>query len=655
MRILIIVVVALASALSSSAGVCRIGTTEYDSLLAAFAASANKAATIVLEQDIDVTEELKVPSSGGKAWVVDGDGKYAIRQAYAGRVFGVAAATAEINLTFRNVTICGGGAACSTESDSTVGVLFHTRSTHSTLTFDTGCVISNFVAGAALIGPSDNYSNWSYNVRPGAVIAHNTMKSGGIFRMPCSSKRLTISGGEIFDNRSSGSTIAYLDSFQAGRKSDNPILVVSGGRIHDNACTGTMTGNALFYCDYGPQDIVVTGGEIYANSGMVFRISRGGSYLSRAHFSGGKVYGNVGPAVYDAQQDSDCTMYLSGDAILAGNGGSSTIYGGLFECKEYTKTKRTVLEGDYTGYAQLFGQDDSSRHNNGSVFGTNLLAYAGAENIHLSNSDTRVLVTDEETGNMIWREPKSARIGTTDYDTLASALSAAKKNDTIVLLRDCVRNAPIVPQENTPITIDGNGHRIIRNACVHVAELRYDGGNVMFRNVQLDAGCYFSRAAWTNDITGVLVNTRADIRATVTLGEGTVLVGGTGTNALVNVSRLGTVNLDGVTIRGQSNRAVTVLAGGKVGVRGATVVTDNVAGDIDVPDASCFVQNGDLTGSVHVTVNGVEPFEGQVFGSTDGDYSGLDRFVNPGADRLHVSSEGGVLTWIRRGLLLLFK
>ena len=91
-----------------------------------------------------------------------------------------------------------------------------------------------------------------------------------------------------------------------------------------------------------------------------------------------------------------------------------------------------------------------------------------------------------------------------------------------------------------------------------------------------------------------------------------------------------------------------------VGIRGATFVHDNEGGDIDVANGGILSLYGDLTGRVHVTVAGLEAYDGQWFGTATGAWSGLDRFVNGGSNsKLHVSGNGGKLTWCKRGFVML--
>ena len=633
------------------AGVCRIGTTEYDSLQEAFNSKTGASAdfTVTLLQDIDVKDaRISIPSFNKKVCTVDGDG-HAIRQAYAGGMFNADAAFTYI--VFKDVTILGGGEEYSTVSAEIHGtVLKASTSGPLDVTLESGCIVSNFVSYGTLFGAAsnDNYPNMRLYVKPGSVVACNSSTQRGcVF---CNGNLggdngIFISGGEIYGNSAPSDVIAYLTALNQNRT--KPICTISGGRIHDNI------GSPLFYCNYGPIDIQMTGGEIFDNTGTVFYILRGGASLSRVHFSGGKVFGNSGYAVYCDQSSSNGAMLLSGDAIVAGNKEAGSE--GLFHHNEYTAVARTALDGDFTGFAYLSGNQAGSQRGIGMVYGTNLASYVGAERIYQAGSSIRVLQTDATTGDLKWQEPQSAKIGTTEYATLAAALSAAADGATIELMRDCLMTASIVPPANKAITINGAGYRIFRSMKDPLVKATTAGGNMKFTNVELNEGYFTSRKSYTNHVDGAIVNTADGVAATVTLGTGTILSGGRGTNALVRVANGATVNLDGCVITGAVNRAVAASAGGTLGVKGATIVKENAGGDIDVANGNILSLNGNLSGSVHVTVAGTEAREGQQFGVRTGNWAGTENFVNGGDNpKLHVS-DGGALVWCRRGFAITFR
>lgn len=639
-------------ATSANAGVCKIGNTEYDSLQEAFNSKTSASAdfTVTLLQDIDVASSaITVPSFNRKTCTVDGAG-HAIRQAYAGRMFSASAAYTYI--VFKNVTILGGGEEYSSVSAEIHGtVLKASTSGPLDVTLESGCIVSNFVSYGTLFGTAsnDNYPNMRLYVKPGSVVACNSSTQRGCvfcFGNLADGQGIFISGGEIYGNSAPTAVIAYLTALNQNRT--KPICTISGGRIHDN--TGTASGSTLFYCDYGPIDIQMTGGEIFDNTGSVFYILRGGAYLSRVHFSGGKVFGNSGYGVYCYQDSSNGAMLLNGDAIVAGNKEAGSE--GLFHHNEYKAVARTALDGDFTGFAYLSGDQSGSQRYIGNVYGTNLASYVGAERIYQAGSSIRVLQTDVTTGELKWQEPKSAKIGATEYATLAAALSAATDGATIELMRDCLMTASIVPPANKAITINGASYRIFRRMKDPLVTATTDGGNMTFTNVELNEGYFTCRDSYTNHVDGVLVKTHDGVAATVTLGPGTILSGGRGTNALVRVANGATVNLDGCVITGAVNRAVAASAGGTLGVRGATIVKNNAGGDIDVANGNILSLNGDLTGSVHVTVAGAEACEGQRFGTRTGEWTGYENFINGGADPKLQVSKSGALVWYRRGFVI---
>ena len=645
---------------SATAGVCKIGNTEYDTLQEAFNSKTSAGAdfTVTLLQDIDVTSQISIPSFNRKYCTVDGSG-HAIRQAYAGRMFSTGSEFTRI--VFKNVTILGGGETYSTAADNTIpGVAFYLQKDACSLIFDTGCIISNFVYYSTLIGCETSGPKWNIHLKPGSVIACNrAAASPGLFRLQrWNDGNQLIIDGEIYGNTAVNCTIGWLDATLQRRTT--PLLVINSGYIHDNVATSTTIldsdqypNNTLFYLNGGPLDVSMTGGDIFNNDASAFFVQ---FEKCRILISGGKIYGNAGRAVhvYGAGSSVLEAVHLSGNAVVGGCGTSGDM--GVFLRSESSgKKTRFALSGDFSGFAQLTGNGNPAHREVGYVYGTNLASYVGAENVHQSEKPYRVLQTDPTTGELKWREPGAAKIGSDEYATLAAAISAAEDGATVELLRDCQMTASIVPPANKSITIDGAGYSIFRSMKDPLVNASTAGGNMTFTNVELNEGFFTHRKSFTNHVDGVLVNTLDGVAATVTLGPGTILSGGRGTNALVRVANGATVNLDGCVITGAVNRAIAASAGGTLGVKGATIVKDNAGGDIDVANGNILSLNGDLTGSVHVTVAGAEAYNGQRFGTKTGDWSGAENFINGGDDpKLHVS-DGGALVWCRRGFVITFR
>ncbi len=646
-------------AMSANAGVCKIGNTEYDSLQEAldYVGTGYSSQKITLLQDIDVTELITIPRLYKFRCTIDGDG-HAIRQAYKGRMFKMGGDFTYV--TFTNVTILGGGEEFSTAGMNLQGVFMYLNGrTQGELVIDSGCVISNFVSGGSLIGAPDaigNYSQCDILINPGSVIAYNSSTNSGC--IVCSyrwlgSTGLKISGGEIFGNRSPDGVVANITAAVRGssrpRTDEYPIIEITGGSMHDNVATSFSPTSSsaenpyigLFFLGEGPMNVVVSGGEIFDNEGSVFGTRRADI---KFHFAGGKIFGNTGYAAYDYNASSEhLPMLLRGDAIVAGNWNDGKH--GLYS-RTGNYTVKAALDGDFSGFARFYG--GSSLPNM-----TNLVDCVGLGNVH-GSSVNEVYVMDATTQLASLRAPNSAKIGTAEYATFAAALSAAADGDTIVLMRDCIIEASIVPPANKAITVNGAGYRIFRGGKAGLIDATAAGGNMTFTNVELNEGYFVSRDSYTNHVDGAIVNTRDGVAATVTLGTGTILSGGRGTNALVRVANGATVNLDGCVITGAVNRAVAASAGGTLGVKGATIVKNNAGGDIDVANGNILSLNGDLTGGVHVTVAGVEACEGQRFGTRTGSWTGAENFINGGSDPKLRVSESGALVWYRRGFVITF-
>lgn len=641
------------------AGVCKIGSTEFDSLQEAldYVGTGYSSQKITLLQDVDVTELITIPRLYKFRCTIDGDG-HAIRQAYKGRMFKMGGDFTYV--TFTNVTILGGGDEFSTAGMNLQGVFVYLNGREQgELVIDSGCVVSNFVSGGSLIGAPDasgNYSKCNILINPGSVIAHNSSTNSGC--IVCAyrwtgSTRLKIGGGEIFGNRAPNGVIANITAAVRGtvtpRLDENPIIEILGGSIHDNVTTSfaTVTDasekpmSGLFTCGEGPMNVFVSGGEMFNNEGSVFCTRQANV---KFHISGGKVFGNTGYAVYDySTSAAHLPMFLSGGAIIAGNweDGKHGLYSRTGNYKA-----RAALDGDFTGFARFYGV--SSLPNM-----TNLVNCAGLGNVH-GSSATGIYVLDTTTQLATLQVPNSAKIGTAEYATFAAALSAAADGDTIVLMRDCIIEASIAPPANKAITVNGAGYRIFRGGKASLIDATTTGGNMTLTNVELNEGYFVSRDSYTNHVDGAIVNTRDGVAATITLGPGTILSGGRGTNALVRVANGATVNLDGCVITGAVNRAVAASAGGTLGVKGATIVKNNAGGDIDVANGNILSLNGDLTGSVHVTVAGAEACEGQRFGTRTGEWTGYENFINGGDNPKLRVSESGALVWYRHGFVITF-
>lgn len=645
----LIAVMAFAVAEPALAGVCRIGTTEYDSLQAAFDAAPNKNATIELLEDLDLSESVVIPRIGvSYTCTLDGCG-HTINRKFRGQAF--VGSDSFIHIHFRNVVVNGGGETYSTASDSTngYGTFFLTKNDASSVTLESGCVISNFVSWGALIG--QNYGYWKVYVKDGARVVCNTVSGNSV---PKTALLFDIKGGLI---QIDGGEIAYNTAtgpYVASGNQNAETMSVNGGDIHHN------TGNCAFYpFNYNGKTIAVSGGQIHDNaSGLV----NFGSGWGRIIMTGGMIYGNASSGIrINYGDNAPGTLRISGDAVVAGNGGSEVNQNaGVATEYAYRDVNRVVLDGDFTGYA-LIGDTSTSqggRFDIGSAgVVTNAGNYAGAENFHYSGKIDRILKDDPDApGLMRWREPKKAKIGGTEYSTLAAALAAAADGAVIELAEDALVTETLVPPAGKSVTVDGKGRRIFRCGAFPLFTLSEEGSSLLVRNVTVQGGRRTSYGAHADgDIAGEIADATAGVSARIAFGENVAFRDVDGSHSLIAVAAGSTVAFDGAVATNIANAAVVAETGSTVEVRGATEIHGN-DGDIAAADANVLKLTGNLTGRVHVTVAGAEAFNGQVLGHATGDWTGLENFINGGDDaKLQLGLNGGILSWSKPGLLLLFR
>ena len=650
----IVLAVALAASCAMADNVAKIGSVEYETLQDALDAAAGQNCTITLLYDIDVTTQLDLPAGGGYSNVVTLDGGgHTIRQAAATRIFHSPEAYTFLVLT--NITVLGGGEACSTANDTVkgVGTVYSTsgNSGNFRITFDAGTIVSNFYTR----GPMFDLAQSAAVVNDGALITCNRASDadaymGCVFRVTSGS--VTMNGGEISANAGNYGTVVLIRN-AAGR------FTMNGGAIKSNDCFrsginggvinaysgGTVTINdgliAENFCSaagttYTASNLKTTG-VVFPNSNAVF------------NFNGGKIIGNDGIGVY-VRNGYAVVARLSGDGIIAANAGPSF-------CRHDTDVA-IALVGDFNGFVEVYTAKSSSNTSTDGawIVATNAAEYAGAWNIHAYGFPFRIGVQEDGTKNIWLRNQNEAKIGGTEYDTLDRAFSSASNGATIELLRDIARNGktqlPTPPAKT--LTIDGCGHRLYRSAGTNMLDFATAGANLTLTNVALWGGCSTSYSVYTNgDFRGNAALLRDGVAATLTLAGDVTFEDFCGTNALLAVGEGGTLNLFGAAVTNMSNKAVDAT-GGTVGLKGETFVHDNANGDLDVANGGILSLCGDLLGKVHVTVAGAEAYDGQMFGTTTGAWGGLENFVNGGEDKkLHVSGSDGRLAWFKRGFIMM--
>ena len=130
----------------------------------------------------------------------------------------------------------------------------------------------------------------------------------------------------------------------------------------------------------------------------------------------------------------------------------------------------------------------------------------------------------------------AATIGTTNYATLAEALTAAQAGDTVKLEKDLSLDATVVIDK--AITLDGNGHTINVDAEIGV-KLEADSANVAIKNVTINS---------TNMGMQLANCTSLEVKSTLTMTN--TKINAANKKDGVEVLAFWAVNLDGVEING---------------------------------------------------------------------------------------------------------
>lgn len=637
--------------LSLNAAVCRIGGVSFDSLADAVAQTLGRDATIVLLDDVTLTEPIVFPRTGsGHLCTVDGQG-HTIYQGARQHLFSQAQSATYVSFT--NVTFCGGGEAMSTADDATEGwgTLFRIGDSSCEFTLDADCVVSNFVVRGPLIYVGAN----SFKVNEGALITHNRASAnnvpttavpyaGGVFEL--TTGMLTMDGGEISHNEGWYGAVAFL--YKSGSS-----FTMNGGVIRDNVCLQTSGGNSgVVNCYANKTTFTMNGGLITANTSTksdtsATRNTAGGKIsgvvlygdTSVFNMNGGAIVANEGVGVF-----AWGAVNVKGHSFLVGNGS----YSGYVQ---NGTTPHISLVGDFTGYWELASSDTTAWNTQENAhFGTNSGSYSGSTNFRIFGTPSLMGMTNDS-GEIRSGKYSIAKINGKGYYTLASALAAATDGTTITLLKDCFETMPFVPPA-VRLTLDGGGLRLIRSSADGIFDFTAAGADLTLKNMTVSCGAG-TCAVSDGDVSGAVARMHEDAPCTLTLQSGVTFVDGFGTKALFALAEGSTISLDGVTLTGQRNRIVDA-PGGTLGIKGATVVKDNQNGDLDVATGTILHQTGDFTGEAMVSVAGVGPTRGQAFGLIDGDFTGFDRFLHPDKPKLFVQSVDGVLSWGGPGLILLF-
>lgn len=190
-------------------------------------------------------------------------------------------------------------------------------------------------------------------------------------------------------------------------------------------------------------------------------------------------------------------------------------------------------------------------------------------------------------------EGNVAKIGDTEYATVAEALSAAKSTDTVTLLQDAVYEEPKTVERKG--IIDGAGHTLTLKNRINIG----GSGNLTLRNITVDLSQFFE----SNDAKR---DAFAFYSKTLTFEDGVIITGAN--NNLKNVVKAADAavfNMTGGSIENCSvNNAVVCVTGN--GNAKATISGGSIKNNA-VPDlkGAVYLENGTLTitGNPEITGN----------------------------------------------------
>ena len=135
-----------------------------------------------------------------------------------------------------------------------------------------------------------------------------------------------------------------------------------------------------------------------------------------------------------------------------------------------TGTTVTIQNCSYTGALASPGVTEFANNGLvGSAYNT-----TGEGTLTAENNTVKLVIPD----NMA-----AAKIGSTNYATLQSAIDAAANGDTITLLTDVTEDVTVVQAETVKITIDGSGKTMNGSITVDGKSARYETAGVTIKNV----------------------------------------------------------------------------------------------------------------------------------------------------------------------------
>ena len=255
-------------------------------------------------------------------------------------------------------------------------------------------------------------------------------------------------------------------------------LVIDDKTTATGFSEGTISGNSLYNGKKGNKLSVTVGGVVgknaYADLTSITVDVDDTSYVNADSVENGTAYrtyvgGITGIAHYN-NKFINCTC--TGDVTITDAGDTPELeIGGIAGVwHNETGTTVTIQNCSYTGALASPGVTEFANNGLvGSAYNT-----TGEGTLTAENNTVKLVIPD----NMA-----AAKIGSTNYATLQSAIDAAANGDTITLLTDVTEDVTVVQAETVKITIDGSGKTMNGSITVDGKSARYETAGVTIKNV----------------------------------------------------------------------------------------------------------------------------------------------------------------------------
>lgn len=471
----------------------------------------------------------------------------------------------------------------------------------------------------------------------------------------------TVSGGsEIAVEITNGAIVAKGDT-------DTDVIGVTAFAVEANSkcmvtLTDSLTVTASENCVYAYGKAIVNTSAMLTSDGLFPAIQtdetsrmRGGTTVNVV---GGSVTHANGTAIYFPSENGTLNIsggVVSGKVAVEVPGGTVNVSGGKLVASGEYKASETTAEGRIyesgvaLGIAKMQNREVSASVSNGSISAeeggkalqvdAEISSFVSGGTFNQSIDASYIaegsVVTDEGgTTTVVVGEQSDyvARIGTTGYDSLQSAVSAAKSGETVVVLKDTELTSSILFTQN--ITLDLNGKTITSAEIVfklsdaHGVEVTIQNGTIDATASVIYAQNVVENCKVTFEKVNMTVNTNSydAIWFSYNTGAGNVIefVG----SSLQTKARAYGINVKDTEIVltdsevHSETHAIALLSGARLSVNGtSSVVSDN---------ANAIANNGSERNSdTEIIING-------------GTISGVVGIYHPGAGTLTI--KGGTIS-----------